>query len=160
MTTPVDFTPFVLWVVSGLPYLSVLKKLDLSKNRRLDYSHYLLWREFPLLKLSVAKMTVFSLIGVASLAYAIPMEKTLLGVSALGVCGIAAEATVTRERAHPTQGYVRQVVCHYCRTGEHENCANLRMLDGFETRFKSGDGTYRPVCCCGFRISQREEVPT
>jgi hypothetical protein len=160
LTTPVDFTPFVLWVASGLPYLSVLKKLDLSKKRRLDYSHYLLWREFPLLKISAAKVTVFSLIGAASLAYAIPMEKTLLGVFVLGVFGLAAEATVTRERAYPTQGYVRQVVCQYCRAGDHENCANLRMLDGFETSFKSGDGTFRPVCCCGFRISQREEIQT
>ncbi len=148
-----------VWAVAGLPYLSIIKKFRLARTRRQDYSNFVQWKEFPLLKLSLAKLTLFSMIGVASIVFLVPFEKTIVGLAALGTCGLILETTFTRERPHPTQGYVqRQIVCSKCQTSNHEYCLNLRMLDGFETDFKSKEGFYRPVCCCGFRISDRQEV--
>jgi hypothetical protein len=148
-----------IWAIAGLPYLSIVKKFKLGKKRRQDYSYFVQWKEFPLIKILLAKLTFFSLLGIASIVYLVPLEKTILGITALGTCGLILETTVTRERPYPTQGYVqRQMVCSSCQTSNHENCVNLRMLDGFEKNFKSKEGFYRPVCCCGFRISDRQEA--
>jgi hypothetical protein len=140
-----------IWAVAGLPYLSIVKKFKLAKKRRQDYSNFVQWKEFPLLKLLLAKVIFFSLIGIASIVYLVPLEKTILGLATLGICGLILETTVTRERPYPTQGYIhRQVVCTNCQTSNHENCVNLRMLDGFENNFKSREGLYRPVCSVVF----------
>lgn len=111
------------------------------------------------MKLSIAKLAFFSVVGVASVLYLVPLDKTIVGLVALGTCGLVLETTVTLGRPYPTRGYVRrQLVCSNCQTNKHEGCDNLRMLDSFETNFKSEDGFYRPVCCCGFRISNYKEI--
>jgi hypothetical protein len=117
------------------------------------------WKEFPLLKLSIAKLVFFSIVGLASIITLVPLDKTVVGLVALGTCGVVLESTVTLGRPYPTQRYVKkQQVCNGCKVNKHEGCDNLRMLDSFETNFKSKEGFYRPVCCCGFRISNYKEL--
>ncbi len=157
MTTPVLLLP---WLILGLPLISITKEFILRRKQRTDYAHYIEWKEFPLSRITAGKMVFFSLLGVASLLYSVPLDKMIIGLVVLGACGYIIEATMSFGRPQPTRGYAQaQTVCPKCRFGDHEDCTNLRMLDGFETEFKSKEGFKRPVCCCGFRLRMWEEIP-
>ena len=67
------------------------------------------------------------------------------------------------ERRRVIRGLVRQVgwmagefsqFPRYTR----QDIERIVMLDGFEKGFKSEKGHRRPVCCCGFRLGDWEEI--
>jgi hypothetical protein len=150
----------LVWALAGLPILSIRKKFKLSKKKWSDYSYCVQWAEFPLLKISIAKIASYSLLGLASIMLFVPFEKVVIGLVVIGACGVVLETSVCANRPKPTRGYVqRQILCERCRSSVHDNCTNVRMLDGFETNFGSKDGFYRPVCCCGFRTGVWQDIP-
>ena len=157
MNSPLFLVP---WLVLGIPIISIRKEFVLLKKQRKDYSHYLEWKEFPHLKIVAGKSVFSFLLGLASVLYEVPLDKMFIGLGVLGTCGYVLEATITLDRPQPTRGYApSRTVCQKCRSGEHDDCTNLRMLDGFEMEFKTKEGFSRPVCCCGFRLGLWEEIP-
>jgi hypothetical protein len=156
MSSPVLLVP---WLLLGVPVVSVFKWLELRRKRNADYAFHVELKEFPILKITLGKLVFFGLLGIASLVYTIPIDKTVVALGLLGVCGYYIEATIAIGRPVPTPGYrMAKQVCQKCGQGEHDDCTNLRMLDGFESGFRSADGYRRPVCCCGFRLGKWEEA--
>lgn len=151
----------MLWTLAGFPILSVRTKYSLLKKRVTDYAYYLEWKEFAIRKFVMLKLVSFAAIGVALTLLALPLEKMLIAL-VLGVtCASTLESTLVIGRSHPTPKYApSRVACDGCRKNDHDRCANVRMLDSFETSFRAKDGALRPVCCCGFRGSVLREITT
>jgi hypothetical protein len=154
-----SLVPLIPWVMLAVPLASLPKWYGLRDRRRQDYAHYIEWKEFSIRKIALGKLAFFLLIGLASLAYSISFDKTVVALAALGICGYMIEASIAYGRPMPTPGYrITGKVCQKCGVSDHEHCTNLRMLDGFEKKFTTEDGHRRPVCCCGFRLSKWEEA--
>jgi len=144
----------LLWALAGLPAISAGAKYKLSRNAPKDYGYYLEWRLFSTFRLGVTKLALFVSVGVALTALSPSFERMISAISIAAVCGILVESTTLIGRPHPTPEYVPQDwACIGCRSNAHDSCTNVRMLDSFEKNFVSKEGTKRPLCCCGFRIS-------
>ena len=144
----------LLWALAGLPVISAGAKYKLSRNAPKDYGYYLEWKLFSTFRLGVTKLALFVSVGVALTALSPSFERMISAISIAAVCGILVESTTLIGRPHPTPEYVPQDwACIGCRSNAHDSCTNVRMLDSFEKNFVSKEGTKRPVCCCGFRIS-------
>jgi hypothetical protein len=131
----------------------------LLKKKVADYAYYLEWKEFSIRNLAVLKVASFTAIGVALTILTLPVDRMLIALVIGVTCGSTLESTLVIGRSHPTPKYVpTRVACEGCRQNNHDRCANVRMLDSFETGFRSKDGALRPVCCCGFRISVLRET--
>ena len=149
----------VPWILLAFPLVSLPKWFNLREKRTQDYAHYIEWKEFSIWKIGLGKLAFFLLIGFGSLVYSISFDKTLVALTALGICGYLLEGTMAFGRPMPTPGYRMQSrVCQKCGVSDHEHCTNLRMLDGFEKKFTNQDGFRSSVCCCGFRLSKWEEA--
>jgi hypothetical protein len=147
------------WLVLAIPIVTIIRWTELRTKQKIDYSHYVELKEFPLIPMVVGKFLCFLAIGLASFLVAAPPYKTFVALTIIGICGFAVEASVSLGRPVPTQGYMMtRVICLSCRNSVHHECTNLRMLDGFEKGFKTEEGYNRPVCCCGFRLGDWEEV--
>jgi hypothetical protein len=147
------------WCVAGLPLPSILVKLKLLNKSRGDYAYYVMSRELSVIKAFVVKLSFFLVLGIAFVIQSIPIAGMVPAILALGASTTVLESGLVVGRPYPTPTYRRaKMVCEACRGYEHDDCTNLRMLDGFETNFKSKDGRYRPVCCCGRRISAWREM--
>jgi hypothetical protein len=147
------------WLVLGIPIVTAVRWAELRRKQKVDYSHYVERKEFPLSQLIVGKFVFFSAIGLGSVFDPAPPEKTLVALFVIGVCGFAVEGTFVLGRPVPTKGYqMTRTTCANCSIRKHEDCTNMRMLDGFEKGFKSEEGHRRPVCCCGFRLGDWEEI--
>lgn len=156
MNSPLLMVP---WLLLAVPAVSVLQWLELRKKKEADYAYFVERKEFPFLKIAGGKLAFFGLVGAASLAYSVPMDKTIVALVVLGVCGFYVESSIALGRPHPTPGYqIAKQVCQKCGSGTHDGCTNLRTLEGFETGFKTAGGYKSPVCCCGFRLGEWEEV--
>ena len=155
----VEFWWPLLWTVAGLPILSVRTKYSLLRKRVIDYAYYLEWKEFSVRKFAAIKIMTFASVGVALTLLALPLERMLIAFVVVAACGSTLESTLVIGRAHPTpKSRSTKVACEGCKQNDHDSCTNVRMLDSFETGFKSKDGALRPVCCCGFRISILREL--
>lgn len=156
MYIPLQLVP---WLLLAFPVVSIFRWAEVREKRKRDYAHFIEWKEFPLLKIATGKLVLFGLLGLASVVYSIPLDKTLIALVALGICGYLIEGTIALGRPRPTPGYrMATKVCERCSLSDHEGCTNLRMLDGFESEYKTADGYSRPVCCCGFRLAKRKEA--
>ncbi len=155
----VEFWWPLIWAVAGLPTLSIRTKYSLLRKRVSDYAYYLEWKEFSIRKFVTLKFAAFVSIGVALTFLTLPPDGMLIALVVVLTCGSTLESTLLIGRSHPTPNYApTKVACEACRQNDHDSCANVRMLDSFETNFKSKDGALRPVCCCGFRISVLREL--
>lgn len=144
----------LLWTVAGLPTISLATKYKLVRKASKDYAYYLESKALSIGKLGVSKLGFFSGLGLALTVFSLSPEKMIVALSVVAVCGGLLESTALIGRPHPTPEYTPiNLACTGCRSGEHDDCTNLRMLDGFEDNFVSKEGTRRPICCCGFRIS-------
>lgn len=149
----------LLSFLGAIPIATLAKKLSLRSKVMKDYAYYLEWRDFSILKVIILKPLIIAIISSMLLALRVSADKSVFVLSILLVCGFIAELTLVIGRPHPTPSYIpSKVACEGCKGNEHEECDNLRMLDSFETGFKSRDGLYRPVCCCGFRIGAWNEI--
>lgn len=137
----------------------MLKWSELRKKRKDDYAHFIEWKEFPILGISLAKSALFLIVGLGSILLQAPVNKTLIALICIGACGYLIEGTFVFGRPLPTPGYrMTRRVCKNCSLSQHDDCSNLRMLDGFEKQFKAQEGYKWPVCCCGFRLGEWEEI--
>ena len=144
----------LLWALAGLPVISAAVKYKLSRKAPRDYGYYLEWKLFSTFRLGVAKLALFVSVGVALTILSLSFERMISAISIAAICGIIVESTTLIGRSHPTPEYVPQDwACISCRSYVHDSCSNVRMLDSFEKNFVSKEGTKRPLCCCGFRIS-------
>ena len=144
----------LLWALAGLPIVAASAKYRLSRKAPRDYGYYLEWKLFSTFRLGVAKLALYVSVGVALTAVSLSFERMISAVSIAAVCGILVESTTLIGRPHPTPEYVPMgLACIGCRSNAHDSCTNVRMLDSFEKNFVSKEGTKRPLCCCGFRIS-------
>ena len=147
------FWPF-LWALAGLPVILAGAKYRLSRKAPRDYGYYLEWKLFSAFRFGVFKLGLFVSVGVALTVLSISFESMMSVISIAAVCGVLVEATTLIGRPHPTPEYVpMDWACASCRSNVHDSCTNVRMLDSFEKNFVSKEGTKRPLCCCGFRIS-------
>jgi hypothetical protein len=152
---------FPVWLLIALPIPSTIFARRLLRKLRQDYAYYIEWREFPIIKIAAVKFTMVPLVGYLLSTLQIPAESLTVAAGAFGICGFVCESIILIDRPHPTRTYHPvKLVCTSCQGNKCEDCTNLRMLDSFETGFKSREGTYRPVCCCGFRISPYRELTT
>jgi len=144
----------LLWALAGLPIILAAAKYKLSRKAPRDYGYYLEWKLFSTFRLGVTKLGLFVSVGVALTVLSISFERMMSAISIAAICGILVEATTLIGRPHPTPEYVPSGwACVSCRSNAHDSCTNVRMLDSFEKNFVSKEGTKRPLCCCGFRIS-------
>ena len=149
----------LLWSAAGFPILALGTKYFLLKKKVTDYAYYLEWKEFSIGKLLAIKVGSFVAIGVVLTLLTLPLDRMLIALVVTTTCSSALESTLVIGRSHPTPKYTpTKLACDGCRRNQHDSCTNTRMLDSFETRFKSRDGALRPVCCCGFRISVLREI--
>ncbi len=155
----VDLLWPLLWTAAGLPVLAINTKYSLLKKKVRDYAYFLEWKEFSIAKVVTFKLATFAAIGVVLTLLALPMDRMLIAFAVVATCGSTLESTLLIGRPHPTPDYSpTRLACDGCRQNGHDSCTNTRMLDSFETRFKSKDGALRPMCCCGFRISVLREI--
>ena len=144
----------LLWALAGLPIISAGVKYKLSRKAPRDYGYYLEWKLFSAYKFGVLKLGLFVSVGVALTVLSISFERMMSVISIAAICGTLVESTTLIGRPHPTPEYVpRDRACIGCSSNAHDSCTNVRMLDSFEKNFVSKEGTKRPLCCCGFRIS-------
>jgi len=149
----------LLWCIAGIPLPSILVKLRLLKKSHVDYAYYVMCSELSVLKTTILKLSFFALVGMVFVIDAIPATGMVPTIVALCASATVLESGLVVGRPHPTRTYKRaKMFCASCQRLRHDDCTNLRMLDGFETNFKSKDGRYRPVCCCGRRISSWREM--
>jgi hypothetical protein len=150
---------FSLWLLAGLPFATLVKVRKLFASRRSDYAYYLEWKGFPKWRITLGKIVSSSILGATFVLSSLLGEQMVLALGVYLVCSTVAESTVLIGRPHPTPRYkTSKFVCENCRSQRDEECSNVRMLDGFEASFRSSKGRYRPVCCCGFRISEWREA--
>jgi len=144
----------LFWAVAGLPIVSAGAKYGLSRKAPRDYAYYVEWKLFSTFSLGVAKLALFVSVGVTLTLLSLSFETMISAISIAAICGILVESTTLIGRPHPTPEYVPTGwACIGCRSNAHDSCTNVRMLDSFEKNFVSKEGTKRPLCCCGFRIS-------
>ncbi len=144
----------LLWALAGLPMVSACAKYRFSRKAPRDYAYYVEWKLFSTSRLGMAKLCLFVSVGVALTVLSLSFERMISAISIAAVCGVLVESTTLIGRPHPTPEYVPMGwACIGCRSNAHDRCTNVRMLDSFEKNFMSKEGTKRPVCCCGFRIS-------
>lgn len=149
----------VPWILLSVPVVSLFRWYELRSKHKGDYSRFVELKEFPIWKISLGKLVFFGLLGLGSVFYSTPFDKTMVALVTLGTCGYIIEGTIAFGRPMPVPGYrITSRVCQKCSLSDHEHCTNLRMLDGFEKDFKSQEGLRRPVCCCGFRLRKWEEA--
>jgi hypothetical protein len=144
----------LLWALAGLPIILAGVKYKLSRKAPRDYGHYLEWKLFSTFRLGVTKLALFVSVGLILTVLSLSFERMVSVISIAAVCGVLVESTALIGRPHPTPEYVPgDPACIGCRSNAHDSCTNVRMLDSFENNFLSKEGTKRPLCCCGFRIS-------
>ncbi len=147
------------WCIAGLPLPSILVKFRLLKKSHGDYAYYLMSKELSVIRAAAVKLSFFLVLGIVFIVHSIPIAGMVPTILALCASTTALESGLVAGRPYPTKTYTRtKMVCATCRGFKHDDCTNLRMLDGFETNFKSRDGRYRPICCCGRRISTWREM--
>lgn len=150
---------FSLWFLAGLPFATLMKVRRLFARRKSDYAYYLEWKGFPKRRIAFGKALSSIIFGGIFILSSPLGEKMALALSVYLVCSMVAESTVLIGRPHPTPQYrANKFVCQSCRSGRDDECSNVRMLDSFEANFKPSRGTFRPVCCCGFRMSEWREA--
>ena len=110
-------------------------------------------------KISLSKLGAALLLSIPFILSPVGLWEVGLAVLVFTACSTLFESVFTIGIAHPTPTYRRsRQACDKCKLMKDDECTNVRMLDGFETEFRSKEGTFRPVCCCGFRIGDWREV--
>jgi hypothetical protein len=142
----------------GIPVVTITRAIELKRSKKTDYSRYLEWHGFPFFRVVFGKFIAFAILGLASVLDPAPPAKVLIALPILGIIGFVMETRISLGRPLPTPRFALKVICANCRVSRHQDCTNLRMLDGFEKGFKSAEGGRRPVCCCGFRLGVWEEL--
>ncbi len=154
-----EYAWLVPWFASGFPLLSFVAQRRLSARSRLDYAYYLERLAFPLQKISLAKLSSAVVAGICLSALGVGGNGMAMAILVFAVSAALIESTFLMGRSHPTPSYLpTERVCDACSKGENERCTNVRMLDDFGSGFRSSSGRYRPVCCCGFRLSEWREL--
>lgn len=149
----------LLWAAAGLPLLTLNRKYSLLKKSAEDYAYYVESKEFAIGKLFILKVSLFVMTGVTFTFLALPLDRMIVALTMGASFGYVLESTVLVGRSHPTPKYAQtRFACAACQKIRHDDCTNVRMLDGFESAFRSKDGLVRPVCCCGFQMSVLREV--